>query len=164
MVIMWQSRSPWAANNVFVPKKYSGMRVPSDYRSLNNVIVTDAYPMEDVNDTLYWFSRKKVYSTFDLKEAFYQVELYDISKPLPAARMVMGFLEYTRLPQGLKNSPGPFQRILNLILVERNGNDVLSYVDDTSVGTATEEEFSESLDAVLTLLYQSGVRLKLSNC
>eukprot|EP00171_Calliarthron_tuberculosum_P002219 IDg2219t1 len=162
--VLEQAVSPWAANNVFVPKKDSGTRVTTDFRSLNNVTVTDAYPMEDVRDTIDWLARKRIFSAFDLKDGFYQVELDEESKPLTAVRTVIGLLQYTRLPQGLKNSPGTFQRIVNLIQGDRKGRDVLSYVDDTSVGTETEEDHLLSLEGILTLLYESGVRLKLSKC
>ena len=162
--VLEQSISPWAANNVFVPKKDHGVRVTTDFRALNNVTVTDAYPMEDVRNTLDWLATKKIYSTFDLKDGFYQVELDVGSRPLTAVRTVLGLLQYTRLPQGLKNSPGTFQRIVNLILGDRKGQDVLSYVDDTSIGTETEEEHLKSLNEILTILYENGVRLKLSKC
>lgn len=58
MGILKHSISPWAANNVFVPKKDHCMRVATDYQSLNNVRVSDEYPMEDVHGTLDWLSRK----------------------------------------------------------------------------------------------------------
>ena len=41
------------------------MRVTTDFRALNNMTVTDAYPMEDVHNTLEWLASKKFYSTFD---------------------------------------------------------------------------------------------------
>lgn len=84
MGILEHSISLWAVNKVFVPKKDHGMRVSTDYRSLNNVTVTDAYSMEDVRDRLDWLSRKKVYSAFDLEDGFYKIELDDESRPLTA--------------------------------------------------------------------------------
>ncbi len=96
--------------------------------------------MESVRDTLDWLANKKIFSTFDLKDVFFQVELEDESKPLTVIRTVLGLLQYTRLPQGLKNSPGTFQRIVNTILGDRKGRDVMAFMDDTSVGTETEVE------------------------
>ena len=109
-------------------------------------------------------SPQEYFSTFDLKDAFYQVELENESKHVTAIRTVIGLLQYTRLPQGTKNSPGTLQRILNVILGDRKGRDVLAFLDDASFGTETEEEHLEALETVLDTLLQAGARLKLSKC
>ncbi len=72
--------------------------------------------MEDVRETLDWLAAKCIFSTFDLKDGFFQVRLSEDSKPCTAIRTVVGSLQYKHLPKGLKNSPGTFQRILNTIL------------------------------------------------
>lgn len=162
--VLEPSTSRWASNNVFVRKKDGSVRVTADFRALNDATVTDSYPMEDMRQVLDWLGGKKVLSTFDLKDAFYQVELLDESKPLTAIRTVVGLLQYTRLPQGMKNASGTLQRILNVVLGDRKGRDVLAFMDDTSVGTATEKEHLESLNTLLDTLLRAGIRLKLSKC
>lgn len=164
MGVLEPSISPWDANNVFVRKKDGGIRVTSDFRKLNDLTITDSYPMENVRDTLDWLATKRTFSVFDLKDGFYQVELDPASRECTAIRTVLGLLQYTRLPQGLKNSPGTFQRIVNVILGDRKGRDVQAFMDDISIGTATEDEHLESLASALDLLYTAGVRLKLSKC
>ncbi len=119
--VLKPSVSPWAANNVFVPKKDGSVRVTSDFRAPKNATVNDSYPLESVRDTLDWLANKKILSTFDLKDGFFQVELEDESKPLTAIRTVLELLQYTCLPQCSKNSPGTFQRIVNTILGDRKG-------------------------------------------
>lgn len=152
MGVLEPATSPWAANNVFVRKRDGSIRVTSDFRRLNDLTVTDSYPMEHVRDTLDWLASKSVFSVFDLKDGFYQVMLDPESRACTAIRTVLGLLQYTRLPQGLKNSPGTFQRIVNFILGDRKGRDVMAFMDDTSVGTATEEEHLEPLAAILDIL------------
>lgn len=85
-------------------------------------------------------------------------------RSLTAIRTVAGLLQYRRLPKGIKNNPGTFQRIVNMILGDRKGCDVLAFVDDTSVGTETEEEHLKSLESILDMLLKFNVRLKLSKC
>ena len=46
--ILEQFTSPCAAKNVIVPRKDHGVRVTSDFRAMNNLTVTDAYPIEEV--------------------------------------------------------------------------------------------------------------------
>ena len=164
MEVVKPAVSPWAANNVFVKKKNEGTRVTSDFRRLKDLTITDSYPMENVRDTLDWLATKKVFSVFDLKERFYQVKLHLDSNASTAIRTLLGLLQFRRLPQGLKNSPGTFQIIVNRILGVRKGKDVLAFMDDMSVGTSNEEEHLESLSTVLDLLFGAGVRLKLSKC
>jgi hypothetical protein len=82
--VMEPAISPWAACNVFVPKKSGALRTTTDFRRLNTVTVTDTYPMEDVRETLDWLARKKIFSTFDLKDGFFQVLLAKESRPLTA--------------------------------------------------------------------------------
>ena len=162
--VLEPSTSPWASNNVFVRKKDCIIRVTADFRALNDAIVPDSYPMEDMRQVLDWLGSKKIFSTFDLKDAFYQVELEDHSKPVTAIRTVVGLLQYTRLPQGMKNAPGTLQRILNVVLGDRKGHDVLAYMDDTSAGTETEEQHLVALESLFDTFLRAGVRLKLSNC
>ena len=139
MGVLQSAVSPWAANNVFVRKKDGGIIVTSDFRRLNDLTITDSYPMENVRNTLDWLATKRVFSVFDVKDGFYQVELHPDSKQCTAIRTVLGLFQFTRLPQGLKNSPGTFQRIINIILGSRKGKDVLAFMDDTSIGTETED-------------------------
>ena len=145
-------------------KKDGSIRVTADFRALNNATVMDSYPMEDMRQVLDWLGNKRILSTFDLKDAFYQVVLADKSKPLTAIRTVVVLLQYTRLPQAMKKSSGTLQRILNVVLGDRKGRDIFAFMDDTSVGTETEEEHLRSLETLLDTLLQSGVRLKLSKC
>ncbi len=125
---------------------------------------TDVYPMEDMKTTLDWLSSKKLYSTLDLKDGFFQVPLEEDSRPLTAIRTVCGLFQYTRLPQGLKNSPATFQRIVNEILGDLKGQCVWSYMDDASVGSETAENHLRELSLVLARLEDAGVKLNFSKC
>lgn len=102
------SMSPWEARNVFVPKKDCDTRVPTEFRALNGVTKMNAFPMEDVHLTLDWLSSKEIYSVFDLDDGLFRIGLDDVSKPPTVVRTVLGVLQYTRLPQRLKNSPSTF--------------------------------------------------------
>ena len=108
--------SLWAASNVFVKKKDGSMRVTSDFRELNALTVRDTHPMEDVRATLDWMASKTIFSTFNLKDGFFQIELDEESRNFTAIRIVLGLLRYLRLRQGLKNLPAVFQRVVNVIL------------------------------------------------
>jgi Reverse transcriptase (RNA-dependent DNA polymerase) len=76
----------------------------------------------------------------------------------------MGLVQYRRLPQGLKNSPATFQRIVNQTLGDLKGDTVSGFVDDISVGTETVGEHPMVLRKVLSRIRTSGMKLKLSKC
>lgn len=164
MGILEPSESEWASNNVFVPKKDHGTRCTSDFRSLNACTIPDQYPMERVEETVEWLAMKKYFSLFDLKDGFFHVLLHLKSRPLTAIRTVIGLLQYTRLPQGLRNSPAVFQRIVNLMLGPLKGKCVWAFIDDGCIGSETPEEHIKDLDEVLSRLKEGGMRIKLSKC
>lgn len=78
----------------------------SDFRTLKNATVTDAYPMEDVRETLDWLGNKKVVCLFDLKDGVYQVELEPESKACTAIRTVTVFFSTL---VSLKDSRAPLE-------------------------------------------------------
>ena len=126
--------------------------------------VTNIYPMKSVRETLDWLSGKKVFSTFDLRDRFFQVVLEESSRPYTAVRTVMGLFQHCRLPQGLKNSPATFQRIVNTVLGAMKGRSVSGFVDDVSVGTSDAAEQLQELEKVLTRVRDSGMKFKLAKC
>ena len=120
--------------------------------------------MPDGPNMVDWLAGKKVFSFFDLKDGFFQVELDDSSKPLTAIGRVLGLLQYTRLPMGMKNSPGTSQRIINMTLRSRKGEDLLVSMDYMGLGTEDEDSHLVALESLLDCLHQNGVRLSLSKC
>ena len=120
--------------------------------------------MEDVRSTPDWMGSKSIFSTFDVKDGFFQVSLAEGSRDYTAIRTVIGLLRYVRLPQGLKNSPAVFQRVVNAILGSRKGRDVWAFMDDISMGTQTAEAHLLCLKSVLDTFIAAGARLKLSKC
>lgn len=95
--VMELSISWLAANIVFVSKKDGDTQATSDFRSLNDLTITDTYPMEKVRTTMDWLSSKRILSTFDLQKGSYQVELEEDSRKCTAVRTFVRLLQYNRL-------------------------------------------------------------------
>ena len=51
-----------------------------DYRKLNSVTHKDSYPLPRIDDTLEALAGSKWFSTLDLKNGYWQVELNDEDK------------------------------------------------------------------------------------
>lgn len=71
--IIEECESPWASPLVLVPKKDGKLRLCVDYRRLNEVTVTDTYPMPKIDDLLHTAKRTHFMSTIDLQSGFWQV-------------------------------------------------------------------------------------------
>lgn len=140
MGVVEHASSPWTATNEFVRKKDGTGRVTSDLRDFSALTIASYCPIEDMGATLYWMGSKRIFSTIDLKDGFFQVCLAYDSRNYIAIRAVIGLLRYVSLPQSRNNSPAVFQRLVTAILAEMKARDVWPFMDDIRLGTKTEEE------------------------
>lgn len=145
-------------------KDVVSLRTTTDFRDLNSVTESYVYPMEDLRTSLDWLSSKKVYSTIDLKDGFYQVWLDKESRPMTAVRTVIGLFQYFKLPMGLKNSSATFQGLINEILGDLKDQCVWCYIDDARIGSMTPEQHIKELEVVLNRFMEAGAKIKLSKC
>ena len=65
----------------------------------------------------------------------------------------MGLYEFKRLPQGLANSPGSFQRVMEAVLRGLSWKSCIVYLDDVII-------FSQSLDEHVVHLREVFERLR----
>ena len=74
------STSPWSSPIVLTPKQSSGgnelqYRLCGDFRQLNSVTISDAYPMKPIDEIFKTMYGAKVWSSLDLKSAFWQIPI-----------------------------------------------------------------------------------------
>lgn len=69
-----------------------------------------------MNDILDKLGRCSYFSTLDLAQGFYQIELEKESIQKTAFNVENGHYEYIRKPFGLKNAPATFQRVMDNVL------------------------------------------------
>ncbi|GFV65370.1 retrovirus-related Pol polyprotein from transposon 17.6 [Trichonephila clavipes] len=124
-----------------------------DYRKLNQKLVKDKFPLplfEDVLDTL---QEAKVYSTFDLRNGFFHVDVDEDCRKYASFIVPDGQFEFNKVPFGLNKSPGVLQRYVSSIFRDftRKGI-VISYLDDLVIRAKNEEE--------VTKKYGLGIKFK----
>ncbi|PZC74189.1 hypothetical protein B5X24_HaOG208204 [Helicoverpa armigera] len=78
--VIEECESAWSAPTVLVPKSNGGYRVCVDYRRLNAVTKTDAYPMPRIDELLQSTKRSCVMSTCDLRSGYWQCKVKDKDK------------------------------------------------------------------------------------
>lgn len=75
-----------------------------------------------------------------------------------------GLYRFFRMPFGMKNAPGMFQRVIEVILATVKCKYALIYWGDVIIFLKTSGEFLTHVASVLRLLSKAGVKLKLKKC
>ena len=153
----------WAPNVVLVRKKDGSLRLCIDFRKLNQRTVCDGYQLPRVDETFNKMYGAKWFSSLDLQSGYWQVEMREEDKAKTAFRVgELGFYECNRMPFGLTNAPATFQRLMEQTL--QNLPNVIVFIDDIVVFSATFEDHLEKLDKVFERLKEAGLKLKPKKC
>lgn len=167
--IIRKSTSPFCSPLLLVAKAnvppdaplVSRYRVVHDYRTLNQNIIKDAYPMQNLYELIDRVSAAKVWTVIDLSSGFWNQTLDEDSKRYTAFSVPgKGHFEYERSAQGLVNSPSSFQRLLDYIIAGIQG--VNCYIDDVIVYSNTHEEQLATLELVFQRFRKYKLKCRLS--
>ena len=158
------SHSPWASPIVLVKKKTGEIRPCVDYRRLNAVTETDAFPLPRTQDCLDAIEGATWFSTLDLTSAYNQVPVKKEDIPKTAFVTKYGLFEYVTMPFGLKNSPACFERCVELALAGLQWVKCLIYLDDVIIFSKSFDEHVHRLKEVLDRIKSSNLKLKPSKC
>lgn len=153
--------SGWLSQPVIVNKKNGSTRLTIDYIQVNKHLQDLVMPTADVDAILESMGGKKYKSIVDAKHGYFQIPLHPDSRELTTFSGPHGFYQFTRLPQGLKSSPAIFQRIMNEILGDLDGNCASFYMDDCIIYSSTFTEHINHLRQVFTRFRDTGLKLAL---
>ncbi len=153
------SKSDYATVPVFVRKADGSWRMALDYRRLNQQLEFDAYPLPLLWDMVKRLAGSSFYTALDANWGFWNLRVAEESKKYTAIITPWGLYEFNVLPFGIKNSPGEFQRAMDVAL--KSCEFVHCYIDDITFGCETEEEHYMKLERVLRACREGGVFLKI---
>ena len=159
-----KSWSPWSSPVTLAGKKSGNYRFCIDYRKLNSVTKSDAYPLPRIDELLEKFRKGNWFTSLDLAAGYHQVEMAENDKEKTAFICSQGLFEYNVMPFGLKNAPGTFQRLMDEILKEYIGEFVTVYLDDIMIYSRDFEEHLEHVNRVLNKLRENNMVAKLKKC
>lgn len=159
--IIQPSESPWRAQVLVVKNEETGKRrLCVDYsQTINLYTLLDAYPLPRIEDLVNNLAAYKVFSTFDLKSAYHQVEIQEVDKPYTAFEAVGRLWEFNRIPFGVTNGVPKFQRIIDQIVDEDGLKDTYPYLDNVTVGGRDQHEHDENVKRFLDAISKRNLTL-----
>ena len=173
--IIEQSLSPWASPVIVVPKKSAPDEPPRrrlcvDYRRVNalrqEVKRTDKstgcltlYPLPKIDEMFAKLGGAKIFSTIDLRSAYYHIGLTRELQAKSAFVVPMGKWQFKRTPFGLSQAPAYFQLLIDQVLMGC-GDFAMGYLDDIIVFSKTEEEHLQHLEEIFKRLKHFDLKMK----
>ena len=162
--VIRESHSAWSSPVVPVIKSDGSLRMCIDYRRVNAQTKTEHYPMPNLESSIYSASKMQYFSKLDMIKGYYQIKLDENSKPITAFSTNKAHYEFNVLAFGLKNSGMSFQKAMQKILSKFSMKNVIVYIDDILLMSATFEEHLDLIRRVLNTLLEAGVTINMKKC
>ncbi|KAK9720746.1 RNase H-like domain found in reverse transcriptase [Popillia japonica] len=179
------SSSEYSSPIVLVPKKNKELRMCIDYQALNDKTLKENFPLPLIDDLIIGLAKKKFYTTLDLQNGFYHVDMDENSIKytafvVPNGQYVdmdensikytafvvpNGQCEFLKMPFGLTNSPSIFQRYIYFIFQNHiEDNRIQIYMDDLLIATNTIDENLQILKDVINRMMEHNLKLCMDKC
>ncbi|MBW0497828.1 hypothetical protein O181_037543 [Austropuccinia psidii MF-1] len=121
-----------------------------DFRALKKYAKADGYPIPRILHALDKLTKAKYITKMDCIKGFHHNGVKPNSIKLLRIICHMGIYEYTRMPFGIKNSPGHFKKMMNTIFEEEILEGwMVVYIDDIIIYSETCEDHVQYIDRVL---------------
>nr|KAE8920838.1 hypothetical protein PF009_g28872 [Phytophthora fragariae] len=137
-----ESISPHSSPTFCVKKATGGWRIVHAFNKLNDATIPAQTPIPRKDMVLDTMSGSVIYSAIDLTDGFYQILIRESDVPLTAVSTPSCMLwEWLVMPQGLKNAPATFNRMVSHVLRPLRAF-APSYFDDIFVHSRAEDGLS----------------------
>lgn len=160
--VIEEAMSAWSSPVVLVAKECGANRLCVDYRKVNRVTKTDAYPIPRLEDCIDQVGRAQFVSKFDLLKGYFQVPLTERACDASAFVTHNAFYRCKVLPFGMKNAPATFQRLMNTVTAGLKN--VVTYIDDVVVYSETWSEHISYIEHLFERLGSAQLVVNLSKC
>ena len=128
-----------------VVKKDPKWRLCIDYsQTVNRFTEEDAFPIPRIDDLINNLAQNKYFSKYDLRSAYHQVPLIENDKKYTAFEANGKLYQFRRIPFGICNAVGAFQRIITKIVDEDNLESTYPYLDDVTIAANSLAELREN--------------------
>lgn len=162
------SQSSYNSPLIIVPKKSTDgkpkFRMCVDYRTLNEKIIPDAFPMPRMDEILDGLGRAKYFSILDLKSGYHQIPLTEKSKSATAFSTNSGLYQWKVLPFGINVAPAHFSRMMKIAFSNLTPEEAFSYMDDLIVVGFSETQHIQNLRKVFEICRKRNLKLNSEKC
>jgi RNase H-like domain found in reverse transcriptase/Reverse transcriptase (RNA-dependent DNA polymerase)/Integrase core domain/Integrase zinc binding domain len=163
--IISKCESPWNAPIVCVSKKDSGeIRMCLDFRLLNADSIRPAFPIPNITEMMDSLWGSKYFSTIDLGNAYYQVELEESSREKTAFSTKYGQYCFNRMPFGIAAAPSTFQKLMTIVIGDMIWKECLVYLDDILIFSKTLEEHVNRVEKLFYKIANAGLKINPDKC
>src|SRR5450759_702690 len=161
--------SEWVSPIVIAPKKVGAdgkvkIRVCQDYRKLNEATKKDAYPLPFTDIILDHVARHVVYTFLDGMAGYYQTNIRFCDQIYTTFITDWGTYAFRRMPFGLCNAPGTFQRIIRDIFHDFMRHFLEVFIDDFVVFSKSWEGHLEHLRLTFQWCREANLKLHPGKC
>ena len=137
----------WVNNLVVVEKKNGSLRLCLDPKDLNRAIKREHYTIPTLQEIITEFAGKTVFSTLDLKDGYWQIQLDEASSRLCTFSTPFGRYRFTRMPFGIKSASEVFQKKNEAAFSGIPGVHIVA--DDIIIAANSNQEHDHILTQVL---------------
>ena len=143
-----------------IPALPNKKRLCIDYsHTVNQYTEVDAYPPPRIDDMITNLAKYRVFSTFDLKNAYHQFPICDSDKKYTGFEANGRLYQFPRIPFGVTNGVAVFQRQMDIIIADEQLKDTFSYLDDITVAGSTQEEHDANVTVFLKFVSKRTLTL-----
>ncbi len=147
---------------LFVSKKDGTKQLCVNYRQLNKITRQNSYFLSLIKELQDWLSRVKWFTSLNLKEVYYQVQMKKGKEWKTAFQTRYRHYEYTVMLFELKNALVTFQRLINDTLREYLNDFTITYLDDILIYSDDLEMHRSHVHKVLKKLNKRALYVKKS--
>ncbi|GJR91727.1 reverse transcriptase domain-containing protein [Tanacetum coccineum] len=176
------SDSPWVSPVHCVPKKggitvvkneeneliptrlVTGWRVCIDYRKLNDATRKDHFPLPFMDQMLERLAGNEYYCFLDGFSGYFQIPIDPLDQEKTTFTCPYGTFAYRRMPFGLCNAPGTFQRCMVAIFHDMIEKTMEVFMDDFSVFGDSFSSCLSHLDKMLQRCEDTNLVLNWEKC
>ncbi|GJY23844.1 reverse transcriptase domain-containing protein [Tanacetum coccineum] len=176
------SDSPWVSPVHCVPKKggmtvvenedneliptrlVTGWRVCIDYRKLNDATRKDHFPLPFMDQMLERLAGNEYYCFLDGFSRYFQIPIDPQDQEKTTFTCPYGTFAYRRMPFGLCNAPGTFQRCMMAIFHDMIEETMEVFMDDFSVFEDSFSSCLSHLDKMLKRCEDTNLVLNWEKC
>ena len=124
----------------------------------------DAYPLPNIDEQISAIAKGTIFSTLDLKSAFYQIPLCPEDSQFTAFEADGKLYQYTRIPFGVTNGVSFFQRVVNELIAKYELHGTYAYLDNITVSGVNKSDHDAKLKTLIKAAEAEKLTFNFDKC